>query len=132
MARKPKAASATRAKARAKAKPEPADTVGGLSLEELAKLKTLEAPTFYASVFRMQGSGNDFNLLDTTRCSVVTRICLLIATPRMPRSAVTPSSARSLRAPLLDMLTIGNSKDKRETLPSRRRAATCLKSFHPA
>lgn len=34
-----------------------------LKAEELAKLKVVEVPTFYASVFRLLGSGNDFNLI---------------------------------------------------------------------
>ena len=54
MARKPKA------KVKAKADKPKADK---LTPEELAKLKVLELPMFYASVFQIQGSGNDFNLI---------------------------------------------------------------------
>ncbi len=55
MARKPKA------KPEAKAKPKP--KADERTPEELAKLKAAEVPTFYASIFRIQGSGNDFNLI---------------------------------------------------------------------
>ena len=51
--------SKSKPKPKAKAKPK-ADE---LTLEELAKLKAVEAPTFYASTFRIQGSGNDFTLI---------------------------------------------------------------------
>lgn len=54
MARKPKP----------KAKSKGAKSKGAkLKAAELAKLKVAEVPTFYASVFRILGSGNDFNLV---------------------------------------------------------------------
>lgn len=71
MARKPKPKPKAKAKAKAKAKgtkpktkPKGAKLKGGkLKAEELAKLKVVELPMFYASVFRLLGSGNDFNLI---------------------------------------------------------------------
>ncbi len=55
MANKPKSKPKSKPKAKASAvEPTP---------EELAKLKAVEAPVFYASTFRVQGSGNDFNLI---------------------------------------------------------------------
>lgn len=56
MARKPKP----------KPKPKPkADELKQekLDKQELAKLRPVEAPTFYASTFRIQGTGNDFGLI---------------------------------------------------------------------
>lgn len=51
----------SKSKPKSKTKPKPSAVEP--TPEELAKLKAVEAPVFYASTFRIQGSGNDFNLI---------------------------------------------------------------------
>lgn len=50
-------------KPKAEAKPKPKASAAEPTPEELAKLRAVEAPTFYASGFRLQGSGNDYHLI---------------------------------------------------------------------
>ena len=63
MARTPKASGKTASKAKSTPKGKPEDKPIELSPEELAGLKPLDVPIVYASSFRLQGSGNDFNLI---------------------------------------------------------------------
>lgn len=52
-----------KSKPKPKPKPQPQPKADEPTPEEIAKLKVVEVPAFYASTFRIAGSGNDFSLI---------------------------------------------------------------------
>ena len=85
-----------------------------LTPEELAKLKAVEAPALYASAFRIQASGNDFNLILQRHAPAQDEAGGIHPTlGRLQTVAVVSMSPQALKD--LVLLIVGQIKEHEET-----------------